>query len=88
MSALEALEEIRDLLIRLTNDERRELQATMREGRAIPVVVGNPEAIGDADSDGPIVALHIDGDAAAKLRGDAIEEIERIVDNVLVRGAA
>lgn len=84
----EALLEIRELLIGLSNDERRARQAAMEEGSLIPVIVGRAEDIGRPDSEGPVIQFQIDAAVSARLRGETLEQIERLVDNVLVRGAA
>lgn len=86
--AEEALREIRELLIGLSNDERRARQAAEKEGSLVPVIVGRAEDIGRPDSEGPIVQFQIDAAVSARLRGETLEQIERLVDNVLVRGAA
>lgn len=86
MSAVEALREIREVLIRLVNDEKREYRTAMEKGELIPVIVGRAEDIGRADSVGPAVMLQADAGISADLRREAILEIERLVDDVLIRG--
>lgn len=83
-SCAAALREIGECLIQLAGAERLARMAAIREGRGIPVIVGNAENVGDADSDGPIVQFMLDPEDAAKLRREALDEIERIVDRALI----